>query len=176
MRRRSLSEEGQRADLLPLFLPSASRQGRRSLTLYAPVQLRALDPKGLDHLVAPARPDRADLLRLTPCPSSSPSEQTLYLPNYQALPEYRIRVTEPKLCDSSVKQLSGYLDIGDDKHLFFWFFESRNKPKTDPLVLWLNGSWSTRRSSTRPALLLIEASPSHDLRRTRLLFFYWSPL
>ncbi|KAJ7681160.1 serine carboxypeptidase-domain-containing protein, partial [Mycena olivaceomarginata] len=44
------------------------------------------------------------------------------------------------LCDTSVKQYSGYLDIADDKHLFFWFFESRNSPSTDPLVLWLNGS------------------------------------
>ncbi|KAJ6520937.1 Alpha/Beta hydrolase protein [Mycena capillaripes] len=26
-----------------------------------------------------------------------------------------------------------------DKHLFFWFFESRSSPATDPLVLWLNG-------------------------------------
>ncbi|KAJ7900717.1 peptidase S10, serine carboxypeptidase, partial [Mycena olivaceomarginata] len=43
------------------------------------------------------------------------------------------------LCDTSVKQYSGYLDIADDKHLFFWFFESRNSPSTDPLVLWLNG-------------------------------------
>jgi cathepsin A (carboxypeptidase C) len=33
----------------------------------------------------------------------------------------------------------GYLDVQDGKHFFFWFFESRNKPATDPLILWLNG-------------------------------------
>lgn len=31
------------------------------------------------------------------------------------------------------------MDVDDEKHFYFWFFESRSKPKTDPLVLWLNG-------------------------------------
>lgn len=53
--------------------------------------------------------------------------------------EYKLRVTEPSLCDPSVKQYSGYLDITDDKHLFFWFFESRSSPEEAPLVMWLNG-------------------------------------
>lgn len=40
----------------------------------------------------------------------------------------------------TVKQYTGYLDIEEeDKHLFYWFFESRNDPKTDPILLWLNG-------------------------------------
>jgi cathepsin A (carboxypeptidase C) len=40
----------------------------------------------------------------------------------------------------TVKQYSGYLDDEEtDKHLFYWFFESRNDPKNDPVVLWLNG-------------------------------------
>ncbi|KAF5317633.1 hypothetical protein D9611_014972 [Ephemerocybe angulata] len=50
-----------------------------------------------------------------------------------------LRVTEPDLCDSSVKQYSGYFDVAEDKHLFFWFFESRTAPKDAPLILWLNG-------------------------------------
>ncbi|EJD05531.1 serine carboxypeptidase [Fomitiporia mediterranea MF3/22] len=53
--------------------------------------------------------------------------------------DYQIRVTEPKLCDPDVQQYSGYLDVTDGKHLFFWFFESRTYPETAPLILWLNG-------------------------------------
>jgi cathepsin A (carboxypeptidase C) len=45
------------------------------------------------------------------------------------------------LCDSSVKSLSGYFSVSDtlDKNYFFWFFESRSAPSTDPLVIWLTG-------------------------------------
>ncbi|KAK4545312.1 hypothetical protein LTR36_003492 [Oleoguttula mirabilis] len=53
----------------------------------------------------------------------------------------RTKKVDPKsLGVDKVKQYSGYLDNDeDDKHLFYWFFESRNDPKNDPVVLWLNG-------------------------------------
>ncbi|KXN71693.1 peptidase S10, serine carboxypeptidase, partial [Conidiobolus coronatus NRRL 28638] len=34
---------------------------------------------------------------------------------------------------------SGYLQTQKDKNYYFWFFESRGQPSTDPLILWLNG-------------------------------------
>ncbi|KAF8913380.1 serine carboxypeptidase [Mucidula mucida] len=61
------------------------------------------------------------------------------LVSHPSFDEHQLRLTEPDLCDPSVKQYSGYLDIAEDKHLFFWFFEARNSPKEAPLVLWLNG-------------------------------------
>ncbi|KAH9975097.1 serine carboxypeptidase [Lactifluus volemus] len=64
---------------------------------------------------------------------------TYELVKHSALPNHQLRTTQPTLCDPSVKQYSGYLDITDGKHLFFWFFESRSNPSKDPLVLWLNG-------------------------------------
>ncbi|KAH8094750.1 Alpha/Beta hydrolase protein [Cristinia sonorae] len=54
-------------------------------------------------------------------------------------PDHQLRVTDPDICDPKVKQHSGYLDISDGKHLFFWFFESRTSPKSAPVTLWLNG-------------------------------------
>jgi cathepsin A (carboxypeptidase C) len=53
----------------------------------------------------------------------------------------RTKKVDPRsLGVDDVKQYSGYLDNEeDDKHLFYWFFESRNDPKNDPVVLWLNG-------------------------------------
>ena len=41
--------------------------------------------------------------------------------------------------DPKSQQWSGYLDTQDNKQLFFWLFESRNNPATDPIIIWLNG-------------------------------------
>ena len=33
---------------------------------------------------------------------------------------------------------TGYIDI-ETRHLFFYFFESRNDPDTDDVIFWTNG-------------------------------------
>ena len=60
---------------------------------------------------------------------------------HPSFPDYALRLsTKAKsFCDKNVVQHSGYLDISATKHLWFIFFESRDKPKDDPVVLWLNG-------------------------------------
>ncbi|RDX52337.1 alpha/beta-hydrolase [Lentinus brumalis] len=45
------------------------------------------------------------------------------------------------VCETTpgVNQWSGYLDIGANKSMWFWFFEARSEPETAPFTLWLNG-------------------------------------
>ena len=55
-----------------------------------------------------------------------------------------IRYKEPGkagVCETTpgVGSYSGYIDLAPDMHAFFWFFESRNDPSSDPITLWLNG-------------------------------------
>lgn len=35
--------------------------------------------------------------------------------------------------------MTGYIDAGFGKELFFYFFESRSNPEKDPVVMWING-------------------------------------
>ncbi|KAI8805395.1 Alpha/Beta hydrolase protein [Cladochytrium replicatum] len=70
---------------------------------------------------------------------------------------YQVRMHKGQvgeLCDPTVASFSGYFDV-DDRHLFFWFFESRSSPASDPLLMWTNGGPGF--SST--AGLLMELGP-----------------
>lgn len=41
--------------------------------------------------------------------------------------------------DPNVKSFSGYADVAEDQHLFFWFFEARNvDPTKAPLTVWVS--------------------------------------
>ena len=42
--------------------------------------------------------------------------------------------------DPEVKSFSGYADVSEDEHIFWWFFEARNEdPEEAPLTVWING-------------------------------------
>ena len=45
------------------------------------------------------------------------------------------------VCETTpgVNSYSGFVNLAPDVHVFFWFFESRSNPSTDPMTLWLNG-------------------------------------
>ncbi|KAL6246505.1 hypothetical protein RBB50_006742 [Rhinocladiella similis] len=45
------------------------------------------------------------------------------------------------VCETTpgVNSYAGFINLGENVHSFFWFFESRNDPANDPITLWLNG-------------------------------------
>ncbi|EMD33353.1 hypothetical protein CERSUDRAFT_68006 [Gelatoporia subvermispora B] len=53
-------------------------------------------------------------------------------------PHYSIRVMKSNFCDGTVPTYTGYVDK-EARHLFFYFFESRNDPGTDDVIFWTNG-------------------------------------
>ncbi|KAJ7028891.1 serine carboxypeptidase [Mycena alexandri] len=58
---------------------------------------------------------------------------------HEAFPEHSVRIRPVKgFCDTTVNSFVGYIDIRA-RHLFFYYFESRNEPALDDVVLWLNG-------------------------------------
>jgi carboxypeptidase C (cathepsin A) len=38
-----------------------------------------------------------------------------------------------------VQQYSGYLQVGNNMNMWFWFFEARNNSENAPIVAWFNG-------------------------------------
>ena len=34
---------------------------------------------------------------------------------------------------------AGYINVNKTRNLFYWFFESRNDPASDPFILWMTG-------------------------------------
>ncbi|KAG9119288.1 hypothetical protein FRC07_005744 [Ceratobasidium sp. 392] len=72
---------------------------------------------------------------------SSLSFDDFTVARHQSFPSHQVRVKRVKdFCDPTVKMYSGYLDVDyGAKHLFFYFFESRNQPDTDPVLMWING-------------------------------------
>ncbi|KAJ7092784.1 alpha/beta-hydrolase [Mycena belliarum] len=50
-------------------------------------------------------------------------------------------VNNSGICETTpgVHQMSGYVDIGENMSIWFWFFASRTAPETAPFTLWING-------------------------------------
>ncbi|SCZ96819.1 BZ3500_MvSof-1268-A1-R1_Chr4-1g06752 [Microbotryum saponariae] len=68
--------------------------------------------------------------------SNGTTFQFIFHPDFS---DHKFRIKESKLCGDKDKAHSGYLDIAEHTHLFFFFAESRDKPDEDALLLWLNG-------------------------------------
>ncbi|KAK0460685.1 alpha/beta-hydrolase [Desarmillaria tabescens] len=62
--------------------------------------------------------------------------------NSNILGDVQLRYVEDSgVCETTagVHQVSGYIDVGTNMSMWFWFFEARESPETAPFTLWLNG-------------------------------------
>ncbi|KAL1523449.1 hypothetical protein AB1Y20_018389 [Prymnesium parvum] len=57
----------------------------------------------------------------------------------------------------SVENFAGYVTVNRTRHLFYWFFESRGNPATDPFILWMTGG----PGCSGMLALLVENGPYH---------------
>ncbi|EIW74516.1 serine carboxypeptidase [Coniophora puteana RWD-64-598 SS2] len=57
---------------------------------------------------------------------------------HPAFPNHSVRIKKSNFCDGGVNAYTGYIDV-EVRHLFFYFFESRNDPTTDDVIMWING-------------------------------------
>ena len=97
-----------------------------ALTFLLPLYVDAIpkEPRPLSGRQLPAEPSGVQTI-------SSPGGAT-------------IRYKEPGkegVCETTpgVNSYSGYVDLDNQTHMFFYFFEARHDPATAPLTLWLNG-------------------------------------
>ena len=72
-------------------------------------------------------------------PAEPTGVKTIISPN-----GFNITYKEPGkdgVCETTpgVNSYSGFVNLAEDVHTFFWFFESRSDPNNDPITLWLNG-------------------------------------
>ncbi|KXN88058.1 hypothetical protein AN958_07790 [Leucoagaricus sp. SymC.cos] len=67
------------------------------------------------------------------------SSQTYTTLRHPVFPRHRVRIKKShEFCDPTVNSYTGYIDI-EARHIFFYFFESRNDPDNDDVIFWTNG-------------------------------------
>ncbi|KAF7367689.1 Carboxypeptidase [Mycena sanguinolenta] len=66
------------------------------------------------------------------------SETSFSVLSHPVFPNYNVRIKKSSFCDDTVNSYTGYIDI-EARHIFFYFFESRNDPDTDDVIFWTNG-------------------------------------
>jgi hypothetical protein len=55
---------------------------------------------------------------------------------HEQFPNHSVRIKETtSWCDPNTESFTGYLDVGNGKELFFYYFASRSKPDEDPLMM-----------------------------------------
>ncbi|TFK56200.1 hypothetical protein OE88DRAFT_1621164 [Heliocybe sulcata] len=93
--------------------------------------------------------------------------------SHPRFPSHQVRVKKTEFCDPTVNVYTGYLDVDSGaKHLFFYFFESRNDPDEDDVMMWINGGPGCSSSMG----LLMELGPCQiDMKNVSSNGTVWNP-
>lgn len=71
---------------------------------------------------------------------SPPTNLTNATGNYDIPVRYKLVPNGTCELTPGVKSYSGYVDISEHQHIFFWFFEARESdPEDSELTVWING-------------------------------------
>ncbi|GJE84749.1 peptidase S10, serine carboxypeptidase [Phanerochaete sordida] len=86
---------------------------------------------------------------------------------------HQVRVKKTDFCDPTVNVYTGYLDVDDGaKHMFFYFFESRQDPAKDDVMMWINGGPGCSSATG----LLMELGPCNiDMKNESTNGTVWNP-
>lgn len=67
------------------------------------------------------------------------SSSAAHLPAYKA-GQFTLTPQDESTCATyGESQWTGTIDVTDSHRLFYWFFDSRNDPANDPIIVWMNG-------------------------------------
>jgi len=83
----------------------------------------------------------AENFNFTTLSLQSLSESDFTVLSHPNFPRHSVRIkrTKKDWCDKTVASYTGYIDTTEARHIFFYFFESRNNPDTDDVIFWTNG-------------------------------------
>ncbi|CAL1712348.1 unnamed protein product [Somion occarium] len=100
------------------------------------------------------------------------STETSTTLKHPLFPTYSVRVKKSTdFCDGTVNAYTGYIDI-EARHIFFYFFESRNEPDKDDVIFWTNGGPACSSSMG----LFMELGPCRvqDVNTTKFNPYAWN--
>ncbi|KAK7222662.1 hypothetical protein V2G26_010665 [Clonostachys chloroleuca] len=103
------------------------------------------------------------------------SKSVLSVPRRQSIspgPHFSRRKQSPELCDSGSQHWTGTVNVSSEKSMFFWYYESRDSPETDPVLLWMSGGPGAT-SELGQYKGIGPCAVNEDGNSTRLLEFSW---
>ncbi|KAJ2936592.1 hypothetical protein H1R20_g509, partial [Candolleomyces eurysporus] len=131
-------ESGGYASILDVMNKESEKEDKME-TFFLSETLKYLYLLFSDSSVLPLDPADYDSGLFTPLEDLHILSETQYTTlKHPAFPRHGVRIKKTKFCDGSVNSYTGYIDV-EARHLFFYFFESRNDPDKDDVILWTNG-------------------------------------